>query len=529
MQSSRLSFWGWGYEEKLPGKAELERLAARVALLDGSPPPEAAPFPARSSVRLSPPRLTVPESLASFSSQDDIARAGHTWGKAYPDLVRGFRGDFSRAPDFVAFVRNEEEVSRTLEWCSKKKVAVVPFGGGTSVVAGVEGTVGPGYEGVVSLDVRAMAKVLEVDSVSRAARIEAGATGPMLEAQLGAHGFTLRHFPQSFELSTLGGWIATRAGGHFATLYTHIDDLVECLRVVTPKGVLATRRFPASGAGPSPNALLLGSEGTLGVVTEAWMRVFLRPTWREAAAVRFESFENACLAVRELSQSGLHPANCRLLDGAEALLHGVAKDGSSVLLLAFESADHPMDAWMERALRIAEGRGGVREDRRSDGSTESWKAAFFEAPYLQNALVSLGVVADTFETCCPWSRFEGLYRGVGTAMGEALVRVCGGGLLTCRFTHVYPDGPAPYFTFIGRGRRGGELEQWAELKQVAMEAVLANGGTITHHHAVGRTHRPGYDRERPPLFAEAFRAAKRALDPAGILNPGVLVDPAGDP
>jgi alkyldihydroxyacetonephosphate synthase len=248
--------------------------------------------------------------------------------------------------------------------------------------------------------------------------------------------------------------------------------------------------------------------------------------------VTFPDLFAGARAARGIAQAGLYPANCRLLDPTEALLNGVAQDGA-VLLLAFESADHPLEAWMSRALELASGAGGVcpqgpsyrdAGEKAREGESARWREAFFAAPYLQSALVSMGIIADTFETACTWDLFEELHASVRSAMSDALRRVCGAGTLTCRFTHVYPDGPAPYFTFLGPARRGSELSQWAELKSAASEAVLAAGGTITHHHAVGRTHRPWYDRERPEPFAAALRAAKRALDPAGILNPGVLID-----
>jgi alkyldihydroxyacetonephosphate synthase len=324
----------------------------------------------------------------------------------------------------------------------------------------------------------------------------------------------------------------TRAGGHFATLYTHIDDLVESVRMLTPRGVFASRRLPASGAGPSPDRLVLGSEGILGVVTEAWVRLQRRPRWRSSASVAFADFREAARAARAVAQSGLYPTNCRLLDAREAALNGVADH--AVLLLGFESADHPVAPWMERALAIAVENGGVSAkgarhrdegERGGDSTAEAWRQAFIDAPYLQTALVSLGVIADTFETACTWDRFEALHAAVTESVTEAMTRVCGAGFVTCRFTHVYPDGPAPYFTFVAPGREGAEIDQWSEIKRAASEALAANGGTITHHHAVGRLHRPWYDRERPDLFAEALRAAKRALDPDGVLNPGVLLDP----
>jgi alkyldihydroxyacetonephosphate synthase len=291
---------------------------------------------------------------------------------------------------------------------------------------------------------------------------------------------------------------------------------------------------------------MLGSEGILGVITEAWMRVHPRPRWRASASVQFERFEDGVAAARALAQSGLYPANCRLLDPHEAMLHGVAM-GASVLFIGFESADHPLETWMERALAIARGAGGTSakgavykaegekgraEDTPSSAASprrelhqDRWRKAFFEAPYLQSALISLGVVVDTFETACTWDRFGELHTNVLAAVHGALKEACGGGVVSCRFTHVYPDGPAPYYTFVAQGRAGAELAQWESIKRAASDALAASGATITHHHAIGRLHRPWYDRERPEAFAVALRAAKRALDPAGILNPGVLIDP----
>ena len=534
MATRETSFWGWGWADKFPGEEALRSIGEQVSGLLGVDVGAPRPPPSPGSVVVPPPRVAPPAGLAPFSSAAPLERASHTYGKAYRDLVRGFRGDFSPAPDFVARPRTEDEIRAVLEHCDARRIAVVPFGGGTSVVGGVEAAVGTRYAGAVSLDLKALSSVLEFDDVSRSARIQAGALGPVLEAQLGERGFTLRHFPQSFEFSTLGGWLATHAGGHFATLYTHIDDLVESTRLLTPRGVLETRRLPASGAGPGPDHLVLGSEGALGVITEAWVRVQPRPRFRVSASVFFDRFESAVEATREVAQSGLYPSNCRLLDAQEALMNGVAA-GECVLLLAFESADHPLDAWIQRALAIAAGHGGrcpkgpvSHEGERKRGGLDaagSWRAAFLEAPYLQNALVSLGVIADTFETACTWKAFPELHRQVGEAMRGSLARVCGAGLVSCRFTHVYPDGPAPYFTFVGPGRAGAELEQWAELKESASEAILRSGGTITHHHAVGRVHRRWYERERPALYGATLEAVKAVLDPNGICNPGALVGP----
>jgi alkyldihydroxyacetonephosphate synthase len=365
--------------------------------------------------------------------------------------------------------------------------------------------------------------------------------GPILEDQLRPHGLTLRHFPQSFEFSTLGGWLATRSGGHYATVYTHIDDLVESLRVVTPAGVTESRRLPGSGSGPSQDRLFLGSEGTLGIITEAWMRVQDRPVHRASAGVRFADFMQGAAAVRAISQAALFPTNCRLLDPGEAATAAGATHGGALLVLGFESAHHPVGSWLDLALEICTDHGGTlpTPPRISSGSSagragagddasavDTWRNSFLRAPYGRDALARIGVIADTFETACTWDKFETLHSGVSSSVTSALQEVCGAGTLTCRFTHVYPDGPAPYFTVMAPGRWGSELSQWAEIKAAASDAVLAYGGTITHHHAVGRDHRPWYDRQRADPFASALRAAKSALDPQSVLNPGVLVDPA---
>ena len=440
--------------------------------------------------------------------------------------MRAFRRDYAHAPDLVAFPRDEGELVSVLEWCSDASVAAIPFGGGSSVVGGVEPDVGDGYRGAVSVDVRHLHGVLEVDRTSRAARIAAGTLGPALEAQLKPHGLTLRHFPQSFEWSTLGGWIATRSGGHYATLHTHIDEFVESIRVVTPRGVLQTRRLPASGAGPSAERLFCGSEGTLGVITEAWMRVQERPRFRAGASVLFADFADAVEAAREVAQSGLYPANCRLLGHDEALVSGSGDGSRSILVLGFESADHELGPWLARALDICGSHRG--EVRRAEGDpAAAWRASFLRGPHLRDGLVQLGVVSETFETAVTWDRFWELHEGVLAAARQAVLRECGGGVVTCRFTYVYPDGPAPYYSVFAPGRPGQELEQWDAIKRAASEAIEALGGTITHHHAVGRDHRPWYLREVPQLFADALRGAKAELDPAWIMNPGVLLQSAG--
>lgn len=539
MRARRRKFWGWGYEDGGPTPEQEHGITKALAERFGGPLELVAP-PRVGEIELCPPQVAIPEALAPVLSHDPADRLAHTYGKSYRDVIRALRRCFDPAPDLVAFPADEGDVAALLDWASEARVAVIPYGGGSSVVGGVEPDVGEGYAGTLSLDLRQLDRVLEIDRVSRAARIQAGVYGPALEDQLRPHGLTLRHYPQSFEFSTLGGWIATRSGGHYATLYTHIEEFVESLRVLTPTGVLESRRLPGSGAGPDPNRLFAGSEGALGIITEAWMRLQDRPRFRASAAVRFpgpDGFAQGTEAVRALAQSGLFPSNCRLLDAQEAATSGAGDGDAAILLIGFESADHPLDAWIARTVELARDAGGELPDGEPrlsaggggegtrTGAAGAWRSAFLNAPYLRDLLARASVVSETFETAVPWDRFAAFDAGVRQAVGEALRELCGAGTVSCRFTHVYPDGPAPYYTVLAPGRRGGELEQWDAIKAAAADAIERLGGTITHHHSVGRDHRPWYDRERPDGFARALVAAKHALDPAGVLNPGVLLPP----
>ena len=535
MPERRRKFWGWGYEDQGPNLEQQRHMAERMGKRFALGPLEITPPPRESELNLRPPRIAPPDSLASICTNATYDRALHSYGSSFRDVVRAFRRYFPNPFDVVAYPHDEAQLIQVLEWCDSANLAAAPFGGGSSVVGGVEPPAGDRYRGAVSIDLKHLDRVLEVDKVSRAARIQAGVLGPALDDQLRPHGYTIRHFPQSFEFSSLGGWIATRSGGHFATLYTHIDDFVESVRVVTPSGVVESRRLPGSGAGPSPDRMFIGSEGILGVISEAWMRVQNRPTFRAGGSVPFDDFLSAAEAVRQIAQAGIYPANCRLLDPGEAFNAGATERNEAVLVLAFESADHPLDPWMKRALECCADHGGrlsaeagkTRSDENAthEGAAGAWRNAFLNAPYLRDTVVAMGMVSDTFETAITWERFPEFHRQMTECATDAVKRVCGKGTVTCRFTHVYPDGPAPYYTILAPGRRGAEMEQWDEIKAAVSERLIRLGGTITHHHAVGRDHRPWYDRQRPEGFARALKAAKRALDPKGILNPGVLIDP----
>lgn len=533
MKLRKFKFWGWGYTDENASDEERQRLREFYSRSFSVANWDEISTPSAEEISLRAPRIKAPATLSGICSDDAEDRLIHSYGKSYPDSVRAFARHFPEPPDLVIRPRNENDVIAALDFANEAHAAVVPFGGGSSVVGGVETAIGGDYRGVISLNLQCLDQVLEVDARSRAARIQAGVLGPQLESQLKPEGLTLRHFPQSFQYSTLGGWVATRSGGHFATRLTHIDDLVESIRLITPSGVCETRRLPGSGAGPSPDRLFIGSEGALGVITEAWMRLQASPRFRAGSPVRFTEWNSATEAVRMLSQSGLHPSNCRLIDSHEAMTTGAGDGSAHILVLAFESADHPVDSNLARALEIA-GEYGGRWDREMSGKDSAhrsgeagaWRHAFLRAPYYREVLTAMGVMYDTFETAITWERFADLHQTITDTTRRIIREVTGHeGSVSCRFTHVYPDGPAPYFSFYALPKRGSELEQWQEIKNAASDALIAAGATITHHHAVGRDHRQWYDRQVPGPFKAALRAAKKSLDPKGILNPGVLVDP----
>jgi len=539
----KLRFYGWGYADDVLTDEERARICG-ITKSFGMASPVEQPEPRESDFNFCTPRIAVPASLEAMVSATRYDRLVHSFGKSFPDIVRMFLRDVRHPPDLVAFPKSENDVVDILDWASRSNVAAIPFGGGSSVVGGVEPDVGDSYAGTISIDLQYLNKVLEIDRSSRAARIQAGAFGPELEDHLKPHGLTLRHFPQSLQHSTLGGWIATRSGGHYASLYTHIDDFVESTRTVTPAGILETRRLPGSGAGPSPDRLIIGSEGIMGVIVEAWMRLQDRPVHQASASIAFASMREAVSAVRALSQSGLFPSNCRLLDPAEARNNGVGGGNTAILVLGFESADHPLDAWMKRALELVADhhgtydadavarslmpKGGISEHRQ--GAAGEWRNAFIRMPYYRDLMVALGIITDTFETSVTWDRFDQLYESVREKTGRVIREICGHeAAVSCRFTHIYPDGPAPYFSYSAVGTTTGNiadsLSKWREIKHATNQIVVELGGTVTHHHAVGRDHRSGYERQSSPLFRNALAHAKKSLDSEGILNPGVLIDP----
>src|SRR5580704_15179322 len=347
MNPKRRSFYGWGFEEDAVSAEELgwfERAWSKLFRVDRFEP---VPMPRESEIALRAPRVSFPSALKPFCTDEKYERLLHSYGRSVHDLARMIhRRDFSNPPDAIAYPRDEADIRAVLDWCGANDLAAIPFGGGSSVVGGVNPPTDERYRGTVTIDLKHFNRVLEVDKTSQAARIQGGVLGPDLERQLKPSGLTMRFFLQAWEFSSLGGWIATRAAGHFATVYSQIDDHVESLKVVTPAGNVESRRFPVSGAGPNPDRLFLGSEGALGIITEAWVKLHRRPTYRKMTSVRFANYDDAVEAVRVVSQSGLNPANARLVEREEAAYTGSSDGSYDLLVLGFESADHPVDVWM---------------------------------------------------------------------------------------------------------------------------------------------------------------------------------------
>jgi alkyldihydroxyacetonephosphate synthase len=522
-------FWGWGDADFRISPQTIEKTKLLLQMSLGIQEFSSIEPPALENLKLRLPRFTLANNLLTICKSDTYDRASHTYGKSYRDIWRGLYGIFDNPPDYVAYPQTEAHILALFDFAQQNQIALIPYGGGSSVCGGVESTQDIDYQGVISVDMQYFNQVLAIDPVSRCARIQAGIYGPDLEKQLKPQGFTLRHYPQSFEYSTLGGWLATRSGGHFATVYTHIDDFVESIRMITPQGIMQTRRLPASGAGPSEERLILGSEGIFGIITEAWMRLQAIPKYKATQAVKFRQFEQAIEAARALAQSGLNPSNARLVDALEAFGSGLGDGVSTVIMVGFESANHSVENLMQEALQICQKNGGTWQAKKSDESpqndenAEAWKKSFLHAPYLRDEMMQLGVIMETFETATTWDNFPIFHQKITQIAQQSIQEICGAGSITCRFTHLYPDGPAPYYTIIARGQAGQELSQWDKIKARVSQAIVDYGGTITHHHAVGKDHQLYYAQQMSAPFDKILRNLKTTLDPHWVLNPEVLI------
>ncbi|HYM45075.1 MAG TPA: FAD-binding oxidoreductase, partial [Solirubrobacteraceae bacterium] len=542
----QMRWWGWG-DEARPTALD----ARTLALLRDTTGVASTPRPpvALDAVRLPRARLrdTVGDALRRVVGADGVRddrreRVAHAAGKGYVDLVRLRAGTPAGAPDAVVLPASHEQVRAVLELCARGSLAVVPFGGGTSVVGGVEPLRGA-HEAAIALDMRRLSEVRELDGESRIVTAGAGMRGPALERWLAAQGLTLGHWPQSFEYVSLGGCVATRSAGQASSGYGGIAKMVLGLRLAAPAGDIELQAMPASAAGPGLRELLVGSEGVLGVIDEVALRVRRAPGERIYEGVFFESFGAGLQALRALAQEHAMPEVARLSDARETSTaltlagdggikgwlggaylglrgYGQAAEDRCLAIFGFEGEREEVRARRERARGLARAHGGLAVGR---AAGEAWRRGRFEGPYLRDELLTQGVMVETLETATRWSGVERLHGAVQGAIERALREQGTPGIVMCHVSHLYETGASLYFTFIASQREGAEIEQWQAVKRAASGAIVAEGGTITHHHAVGRDHAPWLQREVGAQGVAAIGALKAELDPAGIMNPGKLL------
>ncbi|GAA3559788.1 FAD-binding oxidoreductase [Streptomyces osmaniensis] len=458
---------------------------------------------------------------------DAETRIRHTRGKSTPDLLRIRDGEVEDVPAAVVLPACHDDVLAVLRACAEHGLAVVPFGGGTSVVGGLA----PSRRGAfVALDLRRMDALLAVDPVSRTATLQPGLRGPQAEALLAEHGFTIGHFPQSFEWASIGGFAAARSSGQASAGYGRFDEMVLGLTVATPEGTIDTGRAPRSAAGPDLRQLLLGSEGAFGVITSVTVRIRPVPQARVYEGWRFASFEEGAAALRRLAQDGPRPTVLRLSDETETLI-GLAQpdaiggsddaqqSAGCMAIAGYEGTDEDVAYRSEHAAAVLRDCGGTPL---GEEPGERWAHGRYSAPYLRDSLLDAGAFVETLETATFWSRVPELYASVRDALTTTLTEAGTPPLVMCHISHVYENGASLYFTVVS-AQGEDAVAHWEKAKHAANEAILGAGGTISHHHGVGTDHRDWYVREAGPLGIEALRAVKRRLDPAGLLNPGVLL------
>jgi alkyldihydroxyacetonephosphate synthase len=538
-------WWGWGDEGKVYHLPDPERFWAFIHDRLGSTEGESR-LGSLDDVTVRPSELpgAVLSALGRNVGEDGLStegpdRAVHSLGKGYKDLLRIRRGEVPRPTDVVVWPETEGQVTVLVELATREKFSIVPFGGGTSVVGGVEPS---GEAPSVTVDLTRMARVTRIDRESATAVAAAGIAGPELERQLNAAGFTLGHFPQSFEYSTLGGWVATRSAGQKSTLYGKLEERVQALRLAYPDGVLTTPAVPAAAAGPDLVQLVVGSEGALGVITEVTMRLAPLPSYQDYRGYLFASFEDGVRAARDIIQAGLQPAVLRLSDEAETLSslamrparHGVAAaveragiwylsrrglqpESASIMILGFEGEETAVKRRIAGAKPVLRRHRGQALGR---GAGRAWERSRYDAPYLRDLLLDYGIMVDTLETATTWDRYLSLYAAVRDALSGALGERA---VVMAHLSHSYSDGASIYYTFLAPQESGGEIEQWERVKNAATEAIVRHGGALSHHHAIGSDHRPWMESYLGRSGARWLASIKSTLDPSGVMNPGKLV------
>src|SRR6201996_5981828 len=470
------------------------------------------------------------DALAAIVGADHCRTADHdrllpAGGKSTIDLLRR-RDPEQDAPDAVLLPGDDDSVAAILRYCSEHGIAVVPFGGGTSVVGGLD-PIRAEFGAVVSIDLRRLDQLISLDEESGQAVFGAGVTGPDAERLLGAHGFSLGHFPQSFEYATIGGFAATRSSGQDSAGYGRFNDMVRGLRVVTPVGIMDLGRAPESAAGPDLRQLIIGSEGTFGVITRVRLRVHRAPEAVAYEAWSFPDFATGAAALRAVTQNATGPTVIRLSDEVEtgvnlATTESIGESqitGGCLGITVFEGTKEHVESRQGETSALLAARGGTSL---GGGPARAWERGRFGAPYLRDSLLAAGALCETLETATDWSNVPALKAAVTEALTTSLAETGTPALVMCHVSHVYPTGASLYFTVVA-GQRGNPIEQWKAAKKAASDAIMATGGTITHHHAVGADHRPWMRDEVGELGVQFLRAVKATLAPAGILNPGKLI------
>ncbi|MBV9990451.1 MAG: FAD-binding oxidoreductase [Alphaproteobacteria bacterium] len=550
---TKIRWNGWGWAAHKDALGAREDIWAWLASELGMPSLLATPPRPLDDIPLPPPRLdadTRGELVAMLGPDrvrdDAYERAFHALGQSYHDLLRLRAGDLTLAPDAVLYPRGSDEVLALLAFCAERDVAVVPYGGGTSVVGGVSAAPGA-FHSVVTLDLSGMDRLIDVDTAARTATAEAGIYGPALENALAAKGMTLGHFPQSFEFSTLGGWIAHRGAGQGSSRYGRAEDWLVGAKLATPKGLLDTNGFPGSSAGPQLNDVVLGSEGAFGIVTEATVRLHPQPGCHDYRGYLFRDFATGAAAIRAAVQDELPATMLRLSDAEETRFYraygAVGKkrglkdrlaqmfldtrgfDAKACALIAGFEGERPMvEASQKHFAAIAKRFGALSLGR---GPGERWREGRFHGPYSRDPMMDRGLGVDTLETATRWSNIDALYAAVrgalDAAMRETAPRPGAHGVVLAHISHSYNDGASLYFTYIFPRALDDEIGQWRKIKTAASDAIAAHGGTISHHHGIGEDHLPWMAQEKGALGLEVLRAIKQALDPKGILNPGKLI------
>ena len=543
--------WGWAaHKDEVAGREDVWTWLAREV---GMPSLLATPPRALEDIAVAPSRLGAAERahLAQTLGEDRLRddtyeRVFHARGRSYHDLLYLRSGDLAIVPDAVVYPRGTDEVLAVLTFASDNDIAVVPYGGGTSVVGAVTADAGT-FKAVISLDMSGMDRLIGMDALNNTATAETGIFGPALETALRAQGVTLGHYPQSFEFSTLGGWIAHRGAGQQSGRYGRADKWLVSAKLATPRGLLTTEDFPASSAGPRLTDLVLGSEGAFGVITEATFITRPAPAKQDYRAFLFKSFASGAAAIRRAAQERLPFAMLRLSDAEETrfyrayaaagktpgfagrianmFLKSRGFDAEACGMIAGFEGDRPT---VERARkRFAAIAGELGAMAAGESAGKRWFESRFHGPYLREPMMDRGLGVDTLETAASWSKLDGLYAAVKKALQdsirETVPRPDAHGIVTCHISHAYPDGASLYFTYIFPRTLHGDVAQWQAIKKAATDAILAHGGTISHHHGVGTDHLPWMENEKGALGVEILRAIKTTLDPKGILNPGKLI------